>query len=197
MSGGADYLAMQVANQIPVPAGGVLAELAADEARKEIRSRTKKALLEAAEEAKKIKAASVVYCQQYTEMPYLIVKIKNQSSKKSHQNFWVEITDDKRLFERTRINIDAIEPKETLTLPVFFLDKANMVVKKRTQSLTHDLNKAETQWWEKYTTTDFRFKVSAPATRDCYGNACSMPLKTLYTSPKRDFWDGKAYIKKR
>ncbi len=197
MSGGADYLAMQVANQIPIPAGGVLAEMAADEARKEIRNRTRKALLEAADEAKKIKAAKVVYCQLYSEMPYLIIKIRNQSSKKSHQNFWVEISDDKRLFERTRINIDTIEPKETLTLPVFFLDKANMVVTEHTQSLTYDLNQAETKWLKKYTSTNFRFKISAPASRDCYGNACSMEFKTLYESPSRDYWDGKAYLKKR
>ena len=197
MSGGADYLAMQVANQIPVPASGAIAELAVDEARDEVRKRTKQALLAAADEVKKMKAASVVYCQLYTEMPYLKINITNKSSKKTHRNFSIRIKDNERLFNTTEMLIDEIKPKQTLTLPVFFLDKANFVIKNRTQSLSEDLRKAESDWWEKYTSTNFRFEVTAPETRDCYGNACSITYEKIYNSPKRDYWNGKPYKKKR
>ena len=197
MSGGADYLAMQMASQIPVPASGILAEMAAEEARKEVRKRTKRALLQAAEEVKNIRAASVIYCQQYTEMPYLKIKVKNRSSKKTHRNFVLSVKDDKRLFQSTYLNIGEIKPNETLTLPVFFLDKANIIVKKRSQLPEHDFRKAEGEWWNKYTTTNFKFKITGPETRDCYGNSCSFETEELYKSPRRDYWNGKPFKKTR
>jgi len=193
MSGGAEYLAMQMASQIPVPAGGVLAEMAVDEAREEVRKRAKKALLEAADDARKHMAASVVYCRGFTELPFLNITITNDSKKKTHRNIYVDVNDDKRLFEKTRIKIDTIRPKESITIPVFFVDKPNIIVRERSQLPGWDFDKAESQWWDKYQTSKFKFNIYAAEERTCYGNACGVKYHKIYTSPRRNYFNGKAY----
>lgn len=197
IDGGADYLAVQMAAQIPIPATGPLAEMAAEEARNEIQKQSKAALLDTAKRLREQQKNSSRYCRAYYASPYFEITVRN-GSQQSIDNVTLQLEADSKLFETIRLPIDRIGAGETLTIPVAYLDKANIEVKHHSQLPGKDLEKAEGEWWETFMATPMSFRVGLPTRRDCYGDGnCLILGSTALQTPKRVWFHEPAYAVKK
>jgi hypothetical protein len=197
IDGGADYLAVQMAAQIPTPASGALAEMAAEEARREIQKQSKAALVDTAKRLRQQQRDASKYCRPYYANPYFEITVRN-ASKQSIDNTWVTLSADSTLFENITLPIDRIEAGEQLTLPVAYLDKANIEVKYQSQLPDKDREKARSEWWEAFMETPMIFSLGLPTRLDCYGDGKCLGLgETALRTPKRVWFKEPAYTVKK
>ncbi|WP_111267823.1 hypothetical protein [Marilutibacter maris] len=188
MEGGADYLAVQMAAQIPTPASGPLAEMAADEARRQIRDRTKEALLEAAQDIARQRAAATRWCTRHVSEPYFEVTVRNAGSAAAEQ-VGLHVSDSAGLFEKVTLPIERIEAGEQLVLPVAYRQAKDIPVRYVSQIPRIDRANARSAWWDRYQSTPLSFQFALPQRRDCYGDGrCQASMRIAYTTPTR-LWD--------
>jgi len=185
MSGGADYLATQMVEQMPVPASGVLAEMAYEQAKEEMRQRTKQALLDTARELAKKKREDTKWCTHYYADPFFEVTLRNASTEPA-DNAALLVSNDGELLDRTYVAINHMEPGQTFTIPVAFRENKNVVVRWVSQMPDWDRRQAINDWWDSYWKTPIQFKVHATESQECLGNGtCSGSFRTLVTTPSR------------
>ena len=185
MSGGADYLATQMVEQMPVPASGVLAEMAYEQAKEEMRQRTKQALLDTARELAKKKREDTKWCTHYYADPFFEVTLRNASTEPA-DNAALLVSNDGELLDRTYVAINHMEPGQTFTIPVAFRENKNVVVRWVSQMPDWDRRQAINDWWDSYWKTPIQFKVHASESQECLGNGtCSGSFRTLVTTPSR------------
>lgn len=188
MTGGADYLATQVAQQIPVPASGALAEMAMEEAREEIRQRTRQALLDTAREMARKQRESVHWCRRYIADPYFEVTLRNAGSKPV-SNAQLILGNSGDLLETTIVGIAHMDPGQEFTIPIAYRQNKNVVVRWASQLPEEDRRRAVLDWWQRYQTTPISFTVAATERVECLGDgSCSATARTLLKTPRR-LWD--------
>ena len=190
MNEGADYLAFQVAEQIPVPASGPLAEMALDEARAEMQRQSKQALLAAADTLEDKLAAKQKHCISKWEAPYLMVSVQNTSPSEVYENVTFSVSDSASLFEGVSFDIRSLKPGQKMRVPVTIVDKPNLNIPFGVYSLS-DL---QSDWWAKYPLTAFNFTVYGPSDQVCSQEGyCASQSRALYTSPKRQWYTGPGF----
>lgn len=188
MTGGADYLATQVAQQITVPASGVLAEMAMEEARKEIRQRTRQALLDTAREMARKQRESVHWCRRYVADPFFEVTLRNAGSKPV-ANAQLILGNSGDLLETTTVGIAHMDAGQEFTIPIAYRQNKNVVVRWASQLPDEDRRRALQDWWQQYQNTPVSFTVSATERVECRGDgSCSATARTLLETPRR-LWD--------
>lgn len=188
MTGGADYLATQVAEQIPVPASGALAEMAVEEAREEIRQRTRQALLDTAREIARQQRESMRWCRQYIADPFFEVTLRNAGSKPV-SNAQLILGNSGDLLEATTVGIARMDAGQVFTIPIAYRQNKNVVVRWASQLPDEDRRRALQDWWQRYQNTPVSFTVSATERVECRGDgSCSASTRPLLTTPVR-LWD--------
>lgn len=188
MEGGADYLAVQMAAQIPTPASGVLAEMAADEARAEIQRRTKEAILKSAHDIAKKKKDDTKWCRRYVSDPYFDVTIRNKG-KQAANNVGLRMSANSDLLESVYLPVERLEPGQSLTLPIAYREAKNVPWAWVSQIPSEDKRAAEIQWWTDYGAAQFSFAFYLPHARRCFGDGrCEEDNDMVYkTTTQR--WD--------
>ncbi|MEZ5922638.1 MAG: hypothetical protein R3C60_14995, partial [Parvularculaceae bacterium] len=156
MEGGADYLAVQMASQIPTPASGVLAEMAADEARAEIQRRTKEAILKSAHDIASRQKSQTKWCTRYISDPYFEVSVTNKGDKTA-EKVWLTMKPTTALLDPVTMGIESIAPDETLVLPIAYRSAKNIPWKWVSQIPEKDKEAAANQWWRDYYAARFGF----------------------------------------
>lgn len=193
MNSGADYLATQMAAQIPVPASGMLAEMAYDEAKDEIRQRTKQALLDTAKELARKQRDDSPWCRRYYAEPFFEATVRNAGSKPA-LNATVRLANSGTLLDNTLAYIDYMAPGQTFTIPLAFRQNKNVKVRWVSQMPDEDRRQALNQWWDAYWHTPVSFSLYASESLTCLVNgSCSGQDRKLASTPKRIWEDGPAW----
>ncbi|MEZ5894145.1 MAG: hypothetical protein R3C58_13510 [Parvularculaceae bacterium] len=188
MEGGADYLAVQMAAQIPTPASGVLAEMAAEEARAEIQRRTKEAILASAREIAKKRKNDTKWCTRYISDPYFEAKVRNKGSQTA-ENISLKVKANTGLLDDIYVPIEQLKPGEELIIPIAYREAKNVPWKWVSQMPEKDKEAALNQWWRDYSEAKFNFTFILPQTRTCYGDGrCDGDMKMVYKTVTRR-WD--------
>ena len=188
MSGGADYLATQMAEQIPIPASGALAEMAVGEAREEIRQRTRQALLETADKLAEQQRRESKWCRSYTSEPYFEITIRN-AGPNAADDFTLSVSNSGDLLETTHVHIEHMDAGQRFTIPIAYRQNQNISYRWLSQIPSKDREKAELEWWMSYQTTPISFGVNVTEKRDCRGDgSCDETRRTLLNTPTR-LWD--------
>ncbi|HEY9143063.1 MAG TPA: hypothetical protein VIM90_03420 [Arenimonas sp.] len=189
MTGGADYLATQVAEQIPVPASGALAEMAVDQAREQIRQRTREALLDTARQLAEQQRRSVTWCTRYIADPYFEVTLRNAAATPA-KNAQLILGNSGDLLETTTVDIAHMDAGQVFTLPIAYRHNKNVVVRWTSQLPDVDRQRAVQDWWQRYQRTPVSFTVAVTEQVECRGDgSCSAKARTLLKTPTR-LWDG-------
>lgn len=188
MSGGADYLATQMAEQIPIPASGALAEMAVGEAREEIRQRTRQALLETADKLAEQQRGESKWCRSYVSEPYFEITLRN-AGRNAADDFTLSVSNSGDLLESTHVHIAHMDAGQRFTIPVAYRQNQNISYRWLSQIPSKDREKAELEWWMSYQTTPISFGVNVTERRDCRGDgSCDETRRTLLKTPTR-LWD--------
>lgn len=188
MSGGADYLATQMAEQIPIPASGALADMAVGEAREEIRQRTRQALLETADKLAEQQRRESKWCRSYVSEPYFEITIRN-AGRNAADDFTLSVSNSGDLLESTHVHIAHMDAGQRFTIPIAYRQNQNISYRWQSQMPGKDREKAELEWWLRYQSTPISFGVNVTERRDCRGDgSCDETRRTLLNTPAR-LWD--------
>lgn len=188
MTQGADYLATQAANQIPVPGSGALAEMAQDQAREEIRERTRQALLETARGMARRQRESVTWCTRHVADPYFLVTLRNASDAPARGARLV-VSSSADLLEPAVAEIEYMAPGQRFTIPIAYRARKNVPVRWVSQLPDHDRQQALHDWWRRYNSTPVNFTVRVTETLRCRADgSCAGESRKLLQTPTR-LWD--------
>ncbi len=198
---GADYLAIQAVDKIPEPGPGDYgdqflkeSQLTWDEMRYELKSDFRELTEDVVRKMAQKQAEDVEFCRGRVESPYLLLRIRN-SSRQDYQHLSFELTDSKQLFMPIAIPLSSIAAGETVTIPVFYLDQPRLEIAQRSQLLGWDNRAALNDWWDEFPSTKFRFELTGPKRLRCYRRkqSCETSKRSLYESPRRSWFKGKAF----
>ncbi len=206
MNSGADYLAGQLVEQIPIP-DDVAAGLTDDEAlnavlafKSTLKKEAKKAMLAAAKKAGEELngGGDSVYCHRNIQYPWVRLSIRNNGAEAA-EKFLIHVTDSAKLFGYLNFPIAELKPGEEITIPVALFTLDHMALSDKhwpecdSQLVGHEkscnLGKNASIWWDKAQNQPYSFTVTGPQNRDCHKESgqCFLKQGTLYTSDT-DTW---------
>lgn len=200
MNEGADYLAGQLVEQIPVPpevtkgVTGPAAEYAIDQFKHKAQTQAKAQLVSAAKQVHSGSEGSGKTCEGRYDFPYLKLTIRNTGNTRG-TNVPFSVSDGKLIFMYLGSTIAEIQPGQELTIPVYLFSKDRMNVPNDRKCTVNPMECNLNLWWKKFQYTPFQFTVTASQKTQCIEEGvpghtnvhCSPVMTTLYQTPIQDW----------
>ncbi|KAF1708112.1 hypothetical protein CSC70_13290 [Pseudoxanthomonas kalamensis DSM 18571] len=189
MNSGADYLAAQMAEQIPVPSAGVWADMALDEAKDRIREETRQGLLDAAKAVAEKQRKDTKWCTTHVTEPFFEATVRNAAANAA-DNVVVSLHDSAGFFENKTMTIAHMAPGERFTLPIPYRAAPIIPERYHSQIPKKDRERERNEWWDAYYSTKISFTLRASERMDCRADgSCAAYSRKLLQTPTRQ-WDG-------
>jgi hypothetical protein len=195
MTDGADFLAQQMVDQIPVPAEvakfagdtGIPVDQAIDDFKNKVKAQAKTAILDGAKKAKAAAESQGGSCRGLREYEYIKVAVRN-TGPAIQKDITVEVDDSVGAFKGLSFSVPSLAPGEEIVVPRYLYspEHLNRPTVTKWQFESDNLNESWTLWNNKYFKETFTFRVRVLGFNCASAGQGCVPFPAHeYTTPAR------------